>query len=620
MHSIFINPERRAEWRQQIAGGEPTALAILTALRKAAADPLTATDPSKAEDRGRLFESALARLCLAWIEDNRSLAESGRLLIDSLLESYEGSDLGKGGNALAAVLAWDYGAALWEPVARRDFADRIAAIARSFTEIGRGNPHSVTNNWWMITHGGCLLSCLAVDQEEGAAGPIDLADLKAWSLERFRAFCSLFGNAGLYHEGSGYIAYTLSMLMPTLVAVERHLEPDILQTYPQLRNSLASMLIGTATFTHLDSGAEAPRFGASLQWNDAGRGSIPLNPFMPGMAVAPPEWRGALRSWFDRLAGIQGADSWECPYRGLPLTVALYPFSSPREDPEKVLPKWVLDQRQGLGMWRSAWGDGQESVFGWYARSTHAGGHSQDDAASIRLMALGRTWICGGGQARAKAEWQSVFTHAAMEARPRPAPLAHLFCTHLAPAGGVVGIDTRQSLVAYSERYLAWRTDLGHPFCLAVLDLLDDHVEPPRDWQWTLSFPADLEARIHEDQAGFSLLDPARGTLTGRFLIDRPASLEVAGMPASQRTYSNGRRVDYPGDLYVRARYNSWKKARILVVLVIDPPGCPEPAPGWDAHRIRLNSTEWTHPFSPAILKSVDLAHSSPNRMTHPAG
>jgi hypothetical protein len=327
-----------------------------------------------------------------------------------------------------------------------------------------------------------------------------------------------------------------------------------------------------------------------------------------------------LRHVFDQLLGIQNFRNPKHHYSGLSLLVALYPFSATPENPEGVLPKAVLDQRQGLGMWRNEWGDGTESVFGWYARSTHAGGHAQDDAASIRLMALGRTWICGGGQARAKAEWQSVFTHAKMADRPKPAPLAHLTCNRTTETGGVVAMDTRKSLGAYSERALAWRTDLGFPFALAMMDLLDEHRDPPLDWQWNLSFPRELEHAIHADGRGFTLNDKQLGRLDGRFLIDVPSTLSIEEMPGSSRTYSSGVKIDYPGDRFVHASFREVKKGRILVGITISPAGSSQPEIAYRDNAIFLNGSKWEFPFFPAILKSVDLAQSEPNRMTLPAG
>jgi hypothetical protein len=213
-----------------------------------------------------------------------------------------------------------------------------------------------------------------------------------------------------------------------------------------------------------------------------------------------------------------------------------------------------------------------------------------------------------------------VFTQADGDARPRPAPLAHIFSSRLGDDGGVVGIDTRQSLGAYGERYLAWRADHGLPFVLAVLDLLDDHRDPPLDWQWNLSFPRDLACAVDHDGAGFVLADPEHGTLCVRFLLDRPDRLEVCEMPGSSRTFANGNTVDYPGDRYVHAAYDGVGEGRILVCLAVLPPGGERPEMGLRANAIQIGGTDWAHPFSPAILKSVDLAESVPNRMTRPGG
>lgn len=623
MKHIFLTSGRRAELRGLIKAGDPVALYLAQTLHMdGPADSGPTRGSPNISARQAAFDDAQARICVAWLENDRLLAARTRDQLVSLLDDQgDVSDLGKAANALAAVLAWDFGNELWEASPRQDFAARIGEMARSFLEISKGNPHTVTNNWWMLTHGACLLACIAVDGEDGPDGPIDLSDLKAWALERFKAFCGVFGNAGLYHEGSGYIAYTLSMLLPAMIAVERHLDPHILDSYPQFRRSVASMLVGTAPFEHADNGADQPTFGAALQWNDAGRSCAGLNPLVAGIVLAPDEWKGAMRTVFDRLTGLGSKRPFNCHYRGLPLFVALYPFSTTPVDPNGVLPRRVLDQRQGLGMWRSQWGDGRESVIGWYARSTHPGGHSQDDAASIRLMALGRTWICGGGQARGKAAWQSVFTHADMAERPRPSPLAHISACHLHDTGGVVGMDTRQSLGAYSERYLSWRTDLGQPLALAIMDLLDEHRDPPLDWQWNLSFPRELLSRIHPDGAGFTLVDEVRGSLYARFLLDRPDALEVCDMPPASRTYANGTTVDYPGDRFIHAGYPACRQARILVALVIrEAQAGGDPKITLADNSIRLDGVDWSAPFSPAILKSVKLGQSPPNRMTRPAG
>lgn len=622
MRHLFLTPGRHDEWLNLIQSGNSTALKIRQSL---SADPqeskaLNKGDPNSTA-RQNAYLDAHKKGCRAWIEGDKALAEAAWQELFTLLGEDPKSDLGKAGNALSAVLLWDFCNGLWEPEKRKAFASLLGEIARSFLEVTKGNPHIVTNNWWMLTHGGCLLACIAVDGEDGLDGLIDLSDLKAWALERFKAFCTVFGNAGLYHEGSGYISYTLSMLLPTMIAVQRHLEPDILETFPQFKQSIASMVVGTAAFEHTDNGSAVPSWGAALQWNDTGRGCLGLNPFIPGIELADEHYKGALRHVFDQLSGLSTGSLNRCHYSGLPLLVALYPFSHAPVDPEGILPKDVLDQRQGLGMWRDKWGNGSESVLGWYARATFAGGHAQDDAASIRLMSLGRTWICGGGQARPKAEWQSVFTHASESDRPRPYPLADLTCNHVHANGGVVGMDTRKNLGAYSERFLSWTTGLGKPLVLALMDLLDEHRDPPLDWQWNLSFPRDLAAQVHQDGAGFSLVDDNCGRLDARFLIDLPDRIEVREMPDSSRTFANGTRVDYPGDLFIHAAFPGLKKGRILVAMALSPAGRDRQTDlSFMNNAIVVEGRSWEHPFNPAILKSVDLAQSEPNRMTRPAG
>lgn len=616
MPNLFLTPERHSEWREQIQNNDPTAMAMLAHMRDLSEnpDPAELLGPDALRDEQ---ESAMACLTLAWVEQDSALAARGHQRLTAVLEKPPHSDLGKAAQSLLAVLAWEFGNALWNPEKKKQFADLIHQKALSFLKVTEGNPHIVTNNWWMLTHGGCLLACLAIDGESGTNGPIDLNDLKSWALARFKAFCGSFGTAGLYHEGSGYTSYTLSMLMPTLLAVSRTIDPDILHQFPQLRHSIPSMLVATSAIRHLDIGSDKETFGASLQWNDAGRGCLGINPFLPGLAVAPAEWRGALRSVFDRLIGYQGRNVWTCPYRGFAMAVLLYPFSTTPEDPEKILPKQVFDQRHGLGFWRSHWGMGEESVIGWYARSVAPGGHRQDDAASVRLIARGRTWICGGGQARGKAQWQSIFTQAKEEDRPRPAPLAHVSALHVRPNGGVVGMDTRKCLGAYGERYLAWHQSNPDLFMVALLDLLEDFRDPALDWQWNLSFPRELEPSVHDDNLGFTVHDPQNGFLTGRFLLDAPDQIEFRQMPPSRRTFSGGKSVDYPGDLFLSARFLNRGKARILVALAVS----PEPLMTTLSGKILNTLTySWEQPFHPAILASVNLAEVPPNLMTRPAG
>ncbi len=608
MSTLFLSPDRHAEWQRLLAQADATALSI----RHALFDRLPG-GPGQANESDR----ALHQICLAWLEGDRDLADLGAASLLQLQAADTPKDLGKASQALALALAWDFGKDLWTDTRRREVVDRLFAIARSFFQLSADNPHAVTNNWWMLTHGGCLLACLAAHGEEGSAGAVDLAAIRDWALGRFRAFCVHFGNAGLYHEGSGYIGYTLSMLMPVLVALRNRLGLDLTEEFPELRRSIPSILVGTAAFQALSDTGETDS-GASLQWNDAGRGCATPNPLLPGILVAPEAWRGGLRTIFDRLVGVEGPANWNCGYRGLPMAVALYPFDIPRADPEGRVPKAIWDHRQGLGMWRDAWGRGRENVIGWYARSTHVGGHSQEDAASLRLMGLGRTWICGGGQARGKAEWQSVLTPVVPP--EKRGPHAHVTYCEQRADGGVVAMDTRGVLQVYSERYLAWRSADGQPFAFALMDLVDEHQNPPRAWHWNLSFPRDLDATVHEDGLGFNLADAEKGTLVARFVAQAPSSLALKDMPDSRRTFSGGHTVQYPGDRFAQARFEGTARTTILLLAVLVPAGQPLPDLAWEGRDARLGATRWENVFGASLLPAVLPGQSIPNLMKFPEG
>jgi hypothetical protein len=161
---------------------------------------------------------------------------------------------------------------------------------------------------------------------------------------------------------------------------------------------------------------------------------------------------------------------------------------------------------------------------------------------------------------------------------------------------------------------------MGFPFVLAVMDLLDEHRNPPLDWQWNLSFPRELEAGVDADGAGFHLVDPQRGRLSARFLLDRPDGVELCEMPASTRTYANGTKVDYPGDKFIRANFPQQRAARILVAIVITGAGQLVPQMHYRNKDIALDDVIWQRPFAPVVLPTVDIATCRPNLMTHPAG
>ncbi len=593
--SLFLPPHHRDELKRLIAAREPTAEALAEALNTAS--------PECPDAQG----ATVTGLCRAWMNEDRTLAEAeGERLLEAAKNP--SSDLGKGAFCLKFALALDYGRDLWSDGLRFRMIDGAEELARSVTLVGKGNPHIVTNNWYMITHGGCLLTCLAVHGERGSQGIVDLADIEQWALGRFRAFLGHFGNAGLYHEGTGYISYTLSILMPALVALRNRRGLDLTEDFPNLRLSIRSLLTAT---TRATDGATV-----MMDWNDTGRGAPGLNPVVPGMAVAPPEDLPALRSWFDHLLGVKGRNTWTCAYEGLPLTLALYPFATPPGDPQASLPRHLVDTRQGLAFWRNQWSGGMDTLVGWYARTTYASpGHKHDDAGSIRMICKGTPWICGAGQARPDTRWQSVLTHARREDRPSQYPLAYPFTYRMGEKGGMAGLDMRQAINAYAERYLSWRTDLGPAICMAILDLVEEHRQPSPPLTWNLTFPRELEGTIDSDGRGFRLTAPNHGgALQARFLLDAPDDLSIQDIPFSTRTFVGDRTVEYPGDRHIAGRFEHRAQMRILVALTVVDAGTPAPTLEWQDPDIRLGDDRvWRFPFEGAILKGVRLGTHVPN-------
>ncbi len=589
---LFSSPDRKQIFQQALASGNTSAEDMLRALE----------EPE--EDHGEIVRH-LHELNLAWLqEDDTRAHQAYRRLLAELPPPYP-EDLGKAAQALALCCCMDVGEKLFSEEELQPLREHCVRMALSFTEISPANPHMVTNNWYALTHGGCILCCLSANREE-------LSELESWAIGRLRAFCHHFGNAGLYHEGTGYIAYTLSMLFPVILALRNRRGLDLCEEFPALRHSMLSMMMGTAR--HGDQ-------VHMLDWNDTGRHAARLNPVLPGILLSHPEDQPALKKYFDRSLGAEGVRAWRCGYRGLPLAVALYPFNLPVVDPNEHLPRWVLDSRQGLGWWRSRWGHGEESVFGFYARHSHLKpGHAHDDAASIRLMSRGRVWMCGAGQARTESRWQSSLTHADPAQRPAEKPFAYISSQHLSSSGGKIGMDLRHHLEAYGERYLSWRENDAGNFQCALLDLVDEHQRPPRSWTWNLSFPRDLEVRLHEDKAGLTLRDPECGLLQLRFLQDLPDELHILEMPPSTRSYSGGRSEDYPGDRYLEARFDQRQNLTILTAMTVVGQAEGAPELSGTLHEVNFGDSRWAHPFQGSILSSFNPVQHRSNLQLAPAG
>ena len=283
-------------------------------------------------------------------------------------------------------------------------------------------------------------------------------------------------------------------------------------------------------------------------------------------------------------------------------TLFYYPYEVQAVKATGMLPHHLTDTRQGISIFRDRYCGANDAILGCYARSSFAGGHAQDDAGSIRLMALGHDWIMGGGQARGQAEHQSVVTPADGKRR-QPFGLGSVIWDEVTEAGGVFGMDLRRPSIGYAERYVAvnFGGASGSPVVLGLLDQVDDHLG--RDWLWNMTFEPGLKLRIHDDRCGFGLVAADGASLVARFLGARPVSIERKTTPDSKRTFQSGTTKVYPGRPYVQARFANQEHLGIYVVMAIQKgePPCIKVVEGLS---VKVGGWNWSRPFGAAIPAS----------------
>lgn len=578
--NLWFDAAGMAEVRRRAAAGHALTRGILARCR-AEADP---TGP-----RGI---GALAAIALA----EADAAAADRLAEHLLSTSAYRQDLGLAHRCLQLAIAHECCAGLWDD-RRRDAirAQAAALVGQLRHRTSSHNPHAVQNNWWGVTHGGALLAALIGGGEEEVR----------WALGRCLAFCQHFGPAGLYHEGLGYQLYTLSHLLPALTAAHGRGLVDLAEACPWLPRLAESVFAATSPRPAVtDSTEPASGYGMMLSWNDAGLawGSGIVSPLM--LAWAEPTRRPALAAWSLALeGGPQGG--WWGEWEGWPIALALPPDAWLAATAEaKPLRRHVCDSRQGLAIFRDRWQDGDDAVLGCYARTSHAGGHSQDDGGSVRFMALGHDWIIGGGQNRPDAAWQSVVIPAARGRRK--AGLGAVLWDEASPDGGVFAMDLRKVSDSYHERYIALAGNgrLGQPAVVALLDLIDDHLD--RAWTWRITHPADLVLSLDADGRGFALQADDGALARFRFLGAAPTAIRRESTPASRRTYSNGVAKDYPPRPVVAADFAPAPHLAILVGIAVGRGDVPVPtsAGGVD---IAIGGQIWTRPFSVAVPTTFNL-------------
>ena len=559
---------------------------------------------------GQLFLTGCAVHHL--LTGDEKAAEWGRRAMLAWFEGETGSDLERAAMSIEAAILMESCSAVWSEAHRAGFTGLLVRLHEGFRNPGRDNPHNVTNNWWGVTHSGALIAALAAHGRPLPGGSVaDLSDGIAWARGRLRAFAQHFGDAGFYHEGLGYQSYTVSNLLPALFALRGFDGTDLADEWPQLRNMGPSLFAAMSVRPALpDNLADPSPFGAMLSWNDSGPSVPRSNVWSLAIALAPQRLRGAMRVWFDRIVGIESPGAGCAPVTGgWFFHLFHYPFDVPPEDPDTLLPISVCDSRQGLAVYRNRYRDGEDAVLGAYARTTQIGGHNQDDAGSVRFMALGHDWILGGGQARGSAEWQSRITcQPPVDGDKR---CGSVLWHEGGREGAVFGIEMRRVVGAYAERYVGarWPQRDGEPVCLALLDQIDDH-RSDRDWFWNLAFGPHLDCLVDADRSGFQLLAADGVRLDARFLGDQPVEIHRLRMPDSKRRFTTGIEQRYPGIPFLQAAFGRKSPMGIFVAMTVTrSPKAPAIERG-SGLALRINGIQWERPFGAAVPPGFEPGRS----------
>jgi len=615
--SLWFTPRALDALRERRAGGDPLVcrIAALAEAEVARGFEGVLGTPGGVNGRGRLVEGErFLGACAVHhlLTGSAEAAEWGRRAMGVWFEGETGSDLERAAMALQAAILHQCCASAWGPEERAEFVALLVRLHEGFRRPGKDNPHHVANNWWGVTHSGALVAALAAHGDRLPGGEVaDLSGGIAWARGRLRAFLQHFGDRGIYHEGLGYQCYTVSHVLPALFASRGFDGVDLTMEFPHLREMGPSLFAAMAPRPAMaDSLDGVERFGAMLSWNDAGQSVPDANVWSLLIALAPERLRGGMRVWFDRIVGVESPGSGCAPGAGgWFFHLFHYPFERPAEDPDRVLPTAVCDARQGLALYRDRYRDGDDAVLGAYARTTQIGGHRQEDAGSIRLMALGRDWILGGGQARGDAEWQSRITcdPPVKNGRGCGCVLWH----EGSRQGAVFGVEMRGVVESYCERYVAarWARGEGEPLVVALLDQIDDH-RTDRDWLWNLTFAPDLECAIDADGAGFVLRSESGERLDARFLGDTPVEILRLEMPGSKRRFTTGFEHVYPGRPFLQARFARKSPLGIFVVMAIRRAAEATPIARTAGLGVRVGEIEWVRPFGEAIPAGFEPGRS----------
>ncbi len=595
---IWFNDAELARVRQLVAEKEPTATAI--AAEAWAMAEAGMGGESAPEGDFELFLTACAVMRLLTEERRYALMAHDAML--RWTAEWSRGELKRGAQALIGAIVFECCYDAWTKPQRQAMTELLVKLHESFREIlpDAGDPHIVTNNHWAVAHAGAALAARAVHQRDG----VNMSEGLEWARERTRVFLHHFGDQGLYHEGLGYLAYPAAFLLPWLVA-----DPEMAAAFPNLRNMAASLFSAACARPMVsDEDGNVSGVGMKLSWNDDGLGWCQSNTVILSMALAHEKQRGALRWMYDRLNGVHADKTFTPGWGGWFFTLLFYPYDTPAQDPNGVLPTHLTDTRQGLSVRRAWYRDANDAILGCYARSTFVGGHAHDDAGSVRFMALGHDWIMGGGQARSEAKYQSLVT-AADGVRAKPYGLGAVIWD----TPNVFGIDLRKPTIGYAERYVA--VEFGADATrLALLDVIDDHLN--RDWIWNITFERGL--RCETFPGGFNLFANDGANLHARFFGSQPVEVWQHAAPDANRTYQSGAKKSYPGRPVLSAKFKFEKHLSIYVVMSVQ----RGPAPVLELRQglnVNFGGQEWRRPFGAAIPAGFRLGVSG-TLCRYPAG
>ncbi|MFP4053866.1 MAG: hypothetical protein ACLFV7_08390 [Phycisphaerae bacterium] len=599
--------------RRRVQDGEPTSADVYRLASELADTDVaqfTVTDADGRESIEDEHHRHLQSYAIAYVVTGE--ATYARRAYDYLRTyAWEQQDnLGRGSQSLMTALAMECCWEGWSESQRLEITHRLVELHNSFYHIGQGgDPHHVVNNHWAVNHAAAAIAAMAVHglPRDTQGNTWDLTEEIRWARCRVRPFLGHHGDAGLYHEGLGYMVYPSCFWLPMVLASRNFDGTDLVSEYPNLASFAPSLYsVATTRPTVSDSSKPSEGHGMMLSWNDAGLGWSMANAQLLAIGIAPPALRGALRWMYDRLNGHLGGRNYAVRWGGWIFSLLCYPYEVEPEHPQGVLPLKVLDSRQGLAFFRNRYRDGEDTVLGTYARTTFVGGHRQDDAGSVRLAALGHDWIIGGGQARPAAEYQSVLMPADGSRASDPLGKGAVMYYDADCGGGVIGLDLRNVNVGYCERWLA--IDFAAPgsveSLVAMMDLVDDHAG--RDWVWNLSHVRHLEMTRHEDGRGFDLDAPDGAWMRVKLLGAVPRLLELRTMPGSERTFQNGQRFEYPGQPYVHAEFGHTPHLNVLAAMAIGRGDKPQvsSAGGVD---VQVGDYLWRRPFGAAVPADYPL-------------